>query len=599
MCGIAGFQVADNATICPETLDRLQSSLLHRGPDAQSHLVINSTGLIATRLAIVDLVHGDQPLISEKGVVLVANGEIYNAPELRNAIPDYPFRTGSDCEPILPLYESYGLDFIDHLRGMFAIAIFDQGTGQLILSRDQFGIKPLYFVEGPDFFAFASELSSLLNAGFAKREIDDIARAELFQVKYVCGTKTIISQIHRVEPGETIVVEGGKICRRRSGKNWPPFVDKNTSKPDRSFGWRSPPALLKKFQDVIFDSVAVHLRAEVPWRLYYSGGIDSTILMLAAREVAAAPPQVMTIGYEGKNEGEESWNALRLARGANVSCQRIEMTSEDFWTLAPRIAAAVDDPMADAAVLPLYILGRETSRQGAKVAVCGEGGDELFGGYSRYRRATLPAFLRRRRGRRGVFSGITVPAESFAGWHGTLDALEAEQENLWSSRLQVLLAIDTLEWLPNYMLIKLDRALMANGVEGRTPFLDREVIKFAREVPDRLKASPRRGKYLLRDWLAGAYPQSQPYARKRGFSVPVAKWMHERRDELGTLVSAQPGIAQIMDGAAVRQVFDRCLADDQPAWSLLFYALWHSRHILQLNCEDNIAAVLTDAARAN
>ena len=482
---------------------------------------------------------------------------------------------------------------------MFAIAILDQEKNQLILSRDPFGIKPLYCVEGSDFFAFASELSSLLDAGFAKREIDDTAQAELLQIKYVCGTKTIIPQIHRVEPGETLVIENGKIRERRRGKLWPPSVDTHAHKPAASFGWRSPPALLKKFENVIFDSVAVHLRAEVPWRLYYSGGIDSTILMLAAREVAAAPPQVMTLGYEGKNEAEESWNALRLARSAHVACERIEMTSEDFWNLCPRIAAAVDDPMADAAVLPLYLLGRETSRQGAKVAVCGEGGDEIFGGYSRYRRATLPAFLRRKHGRRGVFAGTSVSADAFAGWNGALDAVETFQEKLWSSRLQVVQAIDILEWLPNYMLIKLDRALMANGVEGRTPFLDREVIKFASEVPDRLKASPRRGKHLLRDWLAGVFPEARPYARKRGFSVPVARWMHERRDELGSLVSAQPAIARTIDSAAVRQVFDQSLEQVQPAWSLLFYALWHTHHILQLSSQDNIAAVLTDAAKVN
>jgi asparagine synthase (glutamine-hydrolysing) len=146
-------------------------------------------------------------------------------------------------------------------------------------------------------------------------------------------------------------------------------------------------------------------------------------------------------------------------------------------------------------------------------------------------------------------------------------------------------------------LIKLDRALMANGVEGRTPFLDREVVAFADELPDRFKAVPGQGKRLLRDWLARAYPQSQPYAKKRGFGVPVAKWMHARSDELGRLVAAQPGVAQAMDADAVRQIFDRCLSHDQPAWSLLFYALWHSHHVLGLGCEGDIAAVLTDASR--
>jgi asparagine synthase (glutamine-hydrolysing) len=599
MCGIAGFQLAESTKARPAALDRFQSSLLHRGPDAQAHHVVGQTGLVATRLAIVDLAGGDQPLFSKKGLVLVANGEIYNAPELRKGFPDYPFYTGSDCEPILALYETYGLDFVDRLRGMYAVAIVDPDTGRLILSRDPFGIKPLYFVEGPDFFAFASEFPALVDAGFAEADVDDVSLAELLQVKYVCGTRTINPAIRRLEPGETFVVEGGRIRERRAGKSWPPNANDRAPARTHHFAWRPPTSLLKKFEKVMFDSVTVHLRTDAPWRLFYSGGIDSTILMLAAREVAVSPYQALTVGYEGKSDRDESWDALRLAHGANVSCERIEMTSDDFWTLAPRIAAAMDDPIADQAALPLYMLGRETRRQSAKVAVCGEGGDEIFGGYSRYQRATLPAFLRRRHGRRGVFSKSEVSSGRFAGWNQSLDALERSQEKLWPSRLEVLQAIDILEWLPNCLLIKLDRALMANGVEGRTPFLDREVIKFAAELPGRFKAVPGQGKRLLRDWLARAYPQSQPYAKKRGFGVPVAKWMHARRDELGRLVSVQPGVARAVDALAVKQVFDRCLEHDQQAWSLLFYALWHSHHILGLSCEGDIAAVLTDASRGD
>jgi len=597
MCGIAGYQLADGATAPPQALDRFQASILHRGPDAQAHLVIGPTGLVVTRLAIMDLVHGDQPLYSQRRSVLIANGEIYNNPELRARFPDYPFYTGSDCESILALYDTYGLDFSDHLRGMYAVAIVDSETGRLVLCRDPFGIKPFYYVEGPDFFAFASELSPLVEAGFAKRGINDVALAEFLQIKHVCGQKTINPNIKRLDPGETLVVEGGKIRERRAGKAWPPTVDTHGTKRTRHGGWRPSSDLLKKFENVMFNSVSVHLRTDAPWRLYYSGGIDSTILMLAAREVAVSPPQAITIGYDGENDADESSDALRLARGANVRCERIEMTGGDFWDLAPRIAAAMDDPIADQAALPLYMLGRETRRQAAKVAVCGEGGDEIFGGYSRYQRAALPSFLRRRQGRRGVFDKSELPSGRFARWSETLDALERTQEKLWPSRMDVLQAMDILERLPNCLLIKLDRALMANGVEGRTPFLDREVIAFADELPDRFKAVPGQGKRLLRDWLARTYPESQPYAKKRGFGVPVAKWMHARKDELGRLVSAQPGVAHSMGADAVGQIFDRCLTHDQPAWSLLFYALWHSHHILGLNCDGDIAAVLTDASR--
>jgi len=320
--------------------------------------------------------------------------------------------------------------------------------------------------------------------------------------------------------------------------------------------------------------------------------------MVAASKVAAAPPEALTIGYEGDSEFDESQDALRLARGAKVPCNRIEMTARDFWEFAPRIAASSDDPMADPAILPLYMLGRETARQGAKVAVCGEGGDEIFGGYSRYQRASLPSLFRRNVGRRGVFSKMPVAGDPFAQWSGAFDTLEREQSALWTSRMQVLQAIDILERLPNCLLIKLDRALMANGVEGRTPFLDREVIAFATTLPDRYRAVPGQGKRLLRDWLSHAYPEAKPYARKRGFGVPLAKWMHERHDELSRLVGAQPGVAQVFDRACVNAVFEQCEADHQPAWSMLFYALWHSRHIVEVSCEGDIAAVLTEASRA-
>ncbi|MDR5726763.1 MAG: asparagine synthase (glutamine-hydrolyzing) [Terriglobia bacterium] len=595
MCGIAGLQVVGNARVPPGALTILQRGILHRGPDAQSQFATDDTALVFTRLAIVDLKHGDQPLFSPNRSALVVNGEIYNSPELRDRFPDYPFETNSDCEAILALYGKYGTAFAEHLRGMYAVALFDSQTRDLVLSRDPFGIKPLYYIEGLDYFAFASEIAPLLEAAFAWPSLDETARTELLQLKYVYGSKTIFRDIRRVEPGETLVVRDGKIHARISAPTWPPNAQSHRSENFSSRASRSPNQLIDDFEKTIFDSVRVHLRADVPSRLLYSGGVDSTILMLAMREVSDVHVSALTVGYEGDEDKDESWDALRLADKAGIGCERIEMTSDDFWNLAPRIVAAIDDPMADPAVLPLYMLGGAVAKQGAKIAICGEGADEIFGGYRRYQRALLPSFLRRKSGRRGVFTNTSIASDDI--WMHAPDCLEQGQSQLWSSRTQVLQAVDILERLPNCLLIKLDRALMAHGVEGRTPFLDLEVLRYSSELPGNSLVSLRMGKRILRDWVAKVFPAAAPYARKKGFNVPLGKWMVARHGELGELVAKQPGIAQVADSSSVRRIFEECRNEEQPAWSLLFYALWHSRHILNVDCDQDIMSVLSKASR--
>lgn len=595
MCGIAGLQMAGNAKVPAGALTILRRGIHHRGPDAQSQFATDDTALVVTRLAINDLVHGDQPLFSPNGCALVANGEIYNSPELRSQFPDYPFKTDSDCEVILPLYRMHGTAFPEHLRGMYGIALFDPQTKELILSRDPFGIKPLYFVEGQDYFAFASEIAPLLEAAFADHRLDETARAEFLQLKYVFGSKTIFPDIRRLEPGETLVVRGGKVRARTSAPTWPPNAQCRVTAKGSPLVKRSSDQLVTEFEKTIMDSVKVHLRADVSSRLLYSGGIDSTILMLAMREVSEVQVPALTIGYEGDEDKDESWAALSLADKAGIPCERIEMTRDDFWNLAPRIVAAIDDPMADPAVLPLYMLGSAVAKQGAKIALCGEGADEIFGGYRRYQRALLPGFLRRQSGRRGVFSKTSLAVNDV--WMQAPDRLEKAQSQLWSSRTEVLQAVDILERLPNCLLIKLDRALMVHGVEGRTPFLDLEVLRFSYQVPQKSQVSLRMGKRILRDWVAKVFPEAAPYARKKGFGVPLAKWMHARRGELGAMVAKQPGIAQISTPASVQQIFEDCQSDEQPAWSLLFYALWHSFHILKIDCNQDIISVLSDASR--
>ncbi len=580
MCGIAGVMTRDGSPPDPALLDRLQAALAHRGPDGQGRLVRGGVALVHTRLAIIDLDTGDQPLFAPGGTALVANGEIYNNPELRAAMADAPFRTRSDCEPAVFLYERDGDGFADSLRGMYAIALHDPRRDRLVLARDPFGIKPLYYIQTDTAFVFASEPQALRAT---QDSIDPVRRAELLQIKFTTGADTIFPGIRRVLPGETLVVEGGRIVARRRRAALP----EGPPLPVR------PPAALDGLERVLLDSVSVHLRSDVPYGLFLSGGIDSSALLALMTRVAGTHVRVLTCGWEGGGEVDESREAERLARLMGADCHRLHMSRQDFWRFAPRIAAAIDDPTADAAVLPTWMLGRAARADGLKVTLCGEGADELFGGYSRYRKRRAPwRWFARKPRSKGLFGAL--PA--LGGWRAGLVSAEAEAGRD-RSPLQAAQAADIGEWLPNDLLGKLDRCLMVHGVEGRTPFLDPVVADFAFRLPDALKTSARFGKVLLRDWLARAFPEAGAYARKKGFKPPVGAWMAAGAAHLSELVAAQPGVAAVIPPERVRAAFATAEASPQPAWSLLFYALWHSRHGLGIDAAGDIGEVLAAARR--
>ncbi|WP_165943237.1 asparagine synthase (glutamine-hydrolyzing) [Roseicella aquatilis] len=592
MCGIAGIMMKRGHALREDVLDRLRTALHHRGPNSSGLFRDGPVALVNTRLSIVDIEGGDQPLFGPDGLVLVANGEIYNAPELRAAMPGYPFRTLSDCEPMLPLYRQYGADFADHLRGMVAVAIYDPATGRLTLSRDPLGIKPLYLAEDESCIAFASEPQALIRAGLVPAALDPALRSELLQLKHVTEERTIFPGIRRVAPGETLTIEHGEITARQR-------------LPEPGSAWRTAgqvprldrPALLEQLEQVLLDSTEVHLRMDADGCLFLSGGVDSSLLLKLAQQVSRKPLKALTISYGEGQRGDESEAAVRYAESLGVDCARVRMTAEDFWNHAPAVAAAIDDPTTDAAVLPTWVLARAAAARGEKVALTGEGADEVFGGYTRYRRALLPTLFPRRKQRRGVFTESGIPLDRFGDWSAGYFAVERRQRALCDTRPQLLQSIDMAERLPNSLLIKLDRCLMAHGVEGRTPFLDREVVRFACGLPDRLRVDLRWGKVLLRELLAKLAPQARPYARKRGFGVPAGRWMQDRQRELVPLVAAQPGIAAVFTRDEVARILGQAAEQEQPAWSLLFYALWHSHHLLGLRSEGDIAAVLGSAAR--
>ena len=587
MCGIAGLMSRDGAAPAQATVEAMGVALAHRGPDGIGHYGVGDVAMIHRRLAVIDLETGDQPLYEPGGAALIANAEVYNYLELRDAMGDVAFATHSDCEPPLHVYRRHGVAFADHLRGMYAIALHDPAENRLLLVRDPFGIKPLYYAETPAGFAFASEPQALIAAGLVEPRIDAGRRNELLQLQFSTEAPTIFSGIRRVLPGETIVVSGGRVVERHRCAALPE---------NQTEGVVDEGAALATLDTALRDSVLVHQRSDVPYGMFLSGGVDSSALLTLMAEVNETPVRAFTAGFSGGVHNERD-HARALCAEVGAEFVGVEVTEDDFWSLLPEIAAAMDDPAADYAIVPTYKLAREASRD-LKVILCGEGGDELFAGYGRHRGALRPWWLGGRTPRsHGIFDGLGVLRETDAGWRDGIVAAESTAARDGRSRLQIVQAIDCADWLPHDLLIKIDRCLMAHGVEGRTPLLDPAVAAASFPLADELKVRDGQGKYLLRRWLAGRLPAAKPFSRKRGFTVPVIEWIGRYGSRIGELVAAQPGVTEVADADRVRALYRATgKREGLAAWVLLFYALWHRRHVLGQVPDGDVFDVLSQAA---
>ncbi len=584
MCGVAGIMTADGGAADEAVLAALGDALIHRGPDGRGVYRQDDLGLVHTRLAIIDLATGDQPLCAPEGLALVANGEIYNHVELRAELAGVAFATGSDCEPPLALYQRHGLDFPSRLRGMYAIALHDRLRRRLVLSRDPFGIKPLYYAETAAGLVFASEPQAILATGLVTRNLRTQSRDELLNLQFTTGAASIFAGIERLLPGETIAVEGGHIVERR----------RLEALPEGGCDHRARDLALAELDRVMMESVLLHQRSDVPYGMFLSGGIDSSALLALMARLNPRPVLAFTARFPGTSAPDESAHARQVAAAAGAEHVEVAVDEGDFWSLLPAIAERVDDPVADYAILPTYKLAAE-ARRSVKVILSGEGGDELFGGYGRYRAARRPWPLTRAMRRRSHFAGLGVLRDESLAWRaGYAQVEKRERRRFGRSALQTAQAVDCADWLPNDLLIKLDRCLMAHGIEGRVPFLDPAVARFAYRLPDGMKVHRQLGKWLLRSWLAGVLPASEPFSRKRGFTVPVEEWM-ARRPELGALLAVQPCIQEICRPGAVETLFRR--PDKRSgfaAWSLLFYALWHRCHVVGLKPQGDVFETLSN-----
>jgi asparagine synthase (glutamine-hydrolysing) len=566
MCGIAGVLAPEEgegegtevASAAP-----LIRRIAHRGPNGIRTEDGQGWSIGHARLSIIDLEGGWQPLHAA-GSTIIGNGEIYNYLELAE---EFQLRdklaTGSDFEPLLHIYAQEGEKAFDRLRGMYAFCLIG-ADGRTWLVRDAFGIKPLYVRDEGDTLAFASEPRALAALATQPAAVAD----QLLALNYSVEQATAFEGVNRVYPGARMLVRGPPAADDGPPVNQP-IPHFNPTAGDEA-------ALLARLDAVLEDSVKVHQRSDVPYGLFLSGGIDSATIATLMSRLNERPVVAFTCGFDAPEARDERGAAERVAKALNLDWRETTFGEADFWRLAPQVAWALDDPTADYATLPTFKLA-EAARKDLTVVLSGEGGDEMFGGYGRYRRALRPKWL----GGRPAAPQVDAPflpdggAEALLCWHEeaattypprTLSALQRSQWN------------DIVTWLPNDLLLKLDRCLMANGLEGRTPFLDKEVAGFAFNLPDRMKVRGKYGKWLLRKWLERHCPAADPWGRKKGFTVPVAAWIAPRAGDLGPRIAAVEAVARACDVEAVQAVF----RDDDHApsrWPLLFFALWSLIHV--------------------
>lgn len=547
MCGIAGI-LGNGGSAGP-----LIAALTHRGPDGVRLADAPSRSFAHARLSIIDLEGGWQP-ITAAGSTLVGNGEIYNYVELTAefGLSD-TLATGSDFEPLLHLYAREGERAFDRLRGMYAFCLAG-ADGRTWLARDPFGIKPLYVLEGDHGLAFASEPRAFLQAGLLEPKLAKAAAEELLGFNYTLGEDVIFRGCRRLAPGEVCEVAEGRIVSSHRR----PALPASHPKP----GGRAPD-LINQLDAVLEDSVRVHQRSDVPYGLFLSGGIDSATIATLMARLNDRPVTAYTCGFDAPGARDERAQAERVARALNLDWRETTFGEADFWRILPQVAWALDDPTADYATLPTYQLA-EAAKGTLTVVLTGEGGDELFGGYGRYRRALRPAWLGGRLAEPRPGDPVVL-----ARWR------EAAKPPAGLTPLQQAQWADVATWLPGDLLTKLDRCLMAHGLEGRTPFLDPEVAAFAFPLPDRCKVQGRYGKWLLRKWLERACPAAEPWARKKGFTVPVDAWIAPRALDIAERIARLEAVRAVRDPEAVQAQ----MAGGAERWPLLFFAVWSLIHL--------------------
>src|SRR2546421_12234641 len=625
MCGICGIAGGDPA----RARDRVQlmcGSMVHRGPDDEGSVQLGDVTLGMRRLSIIDIEGGHQPMANEDSTVwVVQNGEIYNHRELRNQLLDagHRFATQSDTEVLVHGYEEWGEQVVERLNGMFAFALFDRRNSSLFLARDRMGIKPLHYAVDGDRLVFASELKALLRDPALRKGIDPVALDEYLAYEFVPSPRSIVRGISKLRPGHTVSwsLANRKLTMRRY---WSPRLN-----PEPSSEGRDLDEECARLRDVLREAVRKELISDVPLGVFLSGGIDSSAVAAMMTELGG-DVKSFSVGFVERSF-DESPHAQTVARHLGTDHHELTLEPAALLGLIPKLPLLLDEPLGDASIIPTYLLAAFT-RQHVKVALGGDGGDELFAGYPTLQAHRLAAYYLRAPGvlRRGIVepvvrrlpvsrsnlsfdfrakrfvAGAAHPvAERHQRWMGSF--AREERAALLSPALRTELAagngeglvdefgsfeplnqallIDMRLYLENDILVKLDRASMMASLEGRVPLLNNDFVAYATSLPLDMKLHGLRTKFLLKRALRGMLPDRILDRPKKGFGIPVADWFRgPLREQLLSVLAPERIVREgYFDAGAVGRLIDDHLAgrrdNRKQLWTLFAFEMWHEGYV--------------------
>jgi len=630
MCGIAGIVAVER--LHPDDRDRvtrMRDVIAHRGPDDSGGFVDGQAALGHRRLSIVDLAAGHQPLANEdESAWIVFNGEIYNHQSLREVLESagHRYKTRSDTETILHAYEQWGDESVQRLRGMFAFAIWDVGRRRLLLVRDRLGVKPLYWAMVGERLIFGSEIKTILESGLIRAEANEQALPELLGTRYLSGTETLFKGINRLQPGHLLVFEKGAISIRQ-------YWDIPAGQPSEELARLTDEQIVRRFRELLEESVRIRLMADVPLGMFLSGGLDSSAIAVLMAGMIDRPLQTFSVAFKQRAFSELDY-ARQVAQAIKADAHEIVIDDHDFFGALPRLIWHEDEPIAHPSSIPLYFVSA-LAREHVKVVLTGEGSDELLAGYGKYPRALanwragaayalVPGPVRRWVANRIVPSvpgGVgRYAARSFLGMPRTPEAMFfdnfaaiglkrqgallspafgqlATPERAYgpsrqyfdapdgrSTILDRMLYADMKTYLVE-LLMKQDQMSMAASIESRVPFLDHRLVEFASGLPARMKLRGLKTKWILREAVRSVLPPEILTRKKMGFPVPFGVWMRGPWQDVARDVLLDPRSRQrgIIDPRAVERLISAHAAgtaDGADAiWSLLNLELWYRTHI--------------------
>ncbi len=579
MCGIAGIMSPNQSSSSPQILGKMLYSIFHRGPDEDGWLVDGPLAMGMRRLSIIDLADGDQPIYCETGRFgVIFNGEIYNYRELREQLRNngHTLNTQSDTETIVHLFQDYQEDCLKHLRGMFGLAVWDSQNKELFLARDRMGIKPLYYTVANGEFIFASEIKSILQHPSVVREVDEVAMSQYLSLKYVPAPRTLFRGIHSLPPGHWLKVDStGKVTIKQY---WDIDYSSTLDSCDEA-------ELTDRLQKLLRESIGIHLRSDVPFGAFLSGGLDSSLIVALMAEQLNGPVKTFSVGFDGDGLQDELPFAQQVSKRFNCEHHTLKVSSTDFLSLADQVLFHLDQPIADQATIATWMLAR-LARKHVKMVLSGEGADELFAGYARYAGERFSPYTRwipRPLGKvlRGLLEALpglrrqkialaaltmSDEAERLANWFPMFKddvkqlLFDQSQSALASgvaclfrhhlansnaeTPLNRMLYVDSKMWLADYLLLRGDKLTMANSLEARVPLLDHHVVEFAAKIPESMKLRGKQRKYLLRQVARRYLPTEIIERKKQGFPIPIDVWL---RNE------AAPMMRDILSEQSVRQ----------------------------------------------